>query len=51
MVEHMLGVLRLTYDLKADFVKYGNSYIKMTGFVDEGQPLNFQMKIWEEVFQ
>jgi hypothetical protein len=46
----MLGVFRLTYDLEADFIRNGNSYIQMTGFVEDGQPLNFQMIIWKEVF-
>jgi hypothetical protein len=51
LVEHMLGVLRLTYDLEADFIRHGNSYLQMTHFGDEGQPLNFQFKIWYQVFR
>jgi hypothetical protein len=51
LCEHMLGVLRLTYDLDADFIRFGDSHIQMTSFSDEGQKPNFQMKIWHEVFQ
>jgi hypothetical protein len=48
--EHMLGVLRLTYDLDADFIRRGNRYTQMSGFRDEGQQPNLKMKIWNEVF-
>jgi hypothetical protein len=51
LVEHMLGVLRLTYDLKVDFVREGNSYIQLIGVVEDGQESNFEAKIWEEVFK
>jgi hypothetical protein len=37
LVEHMLAVLRLTYDVEADFVRTGNSYITMMSFVGGGQ--------------
>lgn len=50
LCEHMLGVLRLTYDLEADFVRYGETYIQMRGFREDGQKPNFRMKIWHEVF-
>lgn len=50
LCEHMLGVLRLTYDLEADFIRYGNTYIQMRGFREDRQKPNFQMEIRHEVF-
>jgi hypothetical protein len=47
----MLAVLRLTYDVEADFIRTGCTYIQMTSFVEEGQRLDFRMNLWHEVFK